>query len=96
MFKDLRPEAQRALLHGTGEVWIDGPKGVRLRYKGIFPTVEEMVRASRRLRDAIGQEVREVSCSSCGGGRIRPESRAARGIPGPRRPARLSDGPRTS
>ena len=77
-FKDLRPEAQRALLHGTGEVWIDGPKGVRLRYKGIFPTVEEMVRASRRLRDAIGQEVREVSCSSCGGSRIRPESRAAR------------------
>ena len=77
-FREMRPEAQRVLLHGTGGAWIDGPNGLKLRYKGIFPTVEEMVRASRRLRDAIGQEVREVPCSACAGSRIRPEGRSAR------------------
>ena len=77
-FRDMDPKDHRCLLQGTGDRWIKGPGGFKFRFKGIFPAVEEVVRASRRLREAIGHEVQEIVCPECEGSRIRPESRAVR------------------
>jgi excinuclease ABC subunit A len=90
-FDELAPGQQRALLHGTGDAWIElesagGPKrrkrgepaGVRFQYKGLFPAIDEAARVSFAYRHKLDHLVNEVACSTCGGTRLRDDAAAVR------------------
>jgi excinuclease ABC subunit A len=91
-FKDLTANQQRALLHGTGDVWIplaepqasSGTKrkavrhGVRFQYKGLFPAIDEASRLSFAYRHRLDHLVNEVPCSTCAGTRLRDDAAAVR------------------
>ena len=77
-FNEMPGKAQELLLYGLGSKWVDGPGSLRFQYKGIFATVEELVRLSRRFRQEMGELVQDVPCPSCRGRRLKPESTAVR------------------
>ncbi len=70
--------ALEALLYGTGERWISQSDGLRFRYKGLFNSLEELVRLSPRFREKLGELVEDVPCLACRGARLKPESAAVR------------------
>lgn len=74
----LAEEATDALLYGLGDRWIEGVGGMRFRYRGLFPTVESLVRLSPRFRRAMGEFVQDVPCPTCRGTRLAEVGAAAR------------------
>ncbi len=77
-FSDLGEDAREALLYGTGDVSVPGPSGLTIRFNGLFPTVESLVRLSTRFRRAMGEFVKDVPCPTCRGTRLRSVSATAR------------------
>ena len=86
-------ETQRlAILHGCGDEWISiasGPRAgrkaandsfdrMRFRWRGFFPAIGRATRSSWQYRKRLEDMVTEVACDACAGGRLRPESAAAR------------------
>src|SRR5262249_15442052 len=81
---------QRALLHGTGDIWLSlaagEPEGkdkrtkesaaIRFQYKGVFPAIDEASRVSFVYRHKLDHLVSEVACSACGGSRLRDDAAA--------------------
>ncbi len=73
--------AQRAVLYGLGETWIEADTlgaGVRVQWKGFFPAIDEAAKASRHYRDRLGDMVGEVACRRCRGGRLREDAAVVR------------------
>ncbi len=83
-FRNLDPKQQRAVLYGTGERWIDVPaaEGCRgpfqVKYKGLYPALEEATRTSIAARLRLDHLVGEVACSACHGSRLRNDAGAVR------------------
>ncbi len=75
---DLPGQALEALLYGLGDRWLEVPGGLKLQYKGLFPTVEGLVRLSTGFRREMGELVQDVACPACRGSRLHPESAAVR------------------
>ena len=73
-FAELPPEGRRALLYGSAERTVDMGDGLTFRYLGVLPTVDGFAHQLPRFRSRM----KEVECSACEGGRLRPESRAVR------------------
>ena len=77
----LPASAQRAILYGLGETWLDadclGP-GVRVQWKGFFPAIDEAVRTSWQYRQRLSHLMGEVPCRRCRGGRLREDAAAVR------------------
>ncbi|MGQ9730388.1 MAG: excinuclease ABC subunit UvrA [Candidatus Zipacnadales bacterium] len=76
-WRELTDTQRAAILHGTGERWIEG-EGFRFRYLGLFAAVERVTRRSNYYRDQLGRLMRDLPCRACGGGRLRPEPAAVR------------------
>jgi excinuclease ABC subunit A len=83
-FRNLDPKQQRAVLYGTGERWIDVPAAeggrgpFRVKYKGLYPALEEATRTSVAARLRLDHLVGEVACSACHGSRLRNDAGAVR------------------
>ena len=77
--EQLEPGQQRAILHGTGDAWIelDAP-GYRFQYKGLFPAIDEISRVSPAYRQRLDHLVSEVPCPVCHGSRLRDDAAACR------------------
>jgi excinuclease ABC subunit A len=88
-FEELTTPQQHAILHGTGEAWIDleSSAGVRFQYKGLFPAIDEAARVSPAYRQRLDHLVSEVACSTCHGSRLREAAAACRLPFGADRPA---------
>jgi excinuclease ABC subunit A len=88
-FEELTTPQQHAILHGTGEAWIDleSDAGVRFQYKGLFPAIDEAARVSPAYRQRLDHLVSEVACSTCHGSRLRDDAAACRLSFGADRPA---------
>jgi excinuclease ABC subunit A len=87
-FGQLAPAQQRALLHGTGDVWIPlEESGVRFQYKGLFPAIDETSRISPTYRQQLEHLVTKVPCVTCGGSRLRADAAACRLPFGERKPS---------
>lgn len=79
----LSPRQQRLVLQGTGDlefpVTFPGSKvPVFVRYKGIYPAIEEASRVSYPYRQKLQDLVGERPCSVCHGERIREDAAAVR------------------
>ena len=70
-FADLSPEARHALLYGAPNHPLSLDGGLSFRYRGVFPPVDDFVRRSQRHKRLL----QNVTCSTCGGSRLKPESR---------------------
>ncbi|HEX3152165.1 MAG TPA: excinuclease ABC subunit UvrA, partial [Gemmataceae bacterium] len=78
-YKDLSPQHQRAILHGTGDDWIPLTKSsVKFQYKGLYPAIDEASRVSFVYRQKLEHLVDEVPCSTCRGSRLRADAAAVR------------------
>jgi excinuclease ABC subunit A len=87
-FEELTSPQQHAILHGTGEAWIelDAPgddeenheTGLRFQYKGLFPAIDEAARVSPAYRQRLDHLVSEVACSTCHGSRLRDDAAVCR------------------
>src|SRR5262249_13960859 len=82
-FEKLEPRHQRAILHGTGDDWIElGSEGAaplpRFQYKGLFPAIDEATRVSHFYRYRLDYLVSEIPCMTCDGSRLRADAAAAR------------------
>jgi excinuclease ABC subunit A len=77
-FAQLEPPQQHAILHGTGEAWLELTGGVRFQYKGLFPALDEASRVSPAYRQRLDHLVSEVACAACRGSRLRDDAAAVR------------------
>jgi excinuclease ABC subunit A len=83
-YEELEPLQQRAILHGTGEDWIEVPalgahqQPLRFQYKGLLPAIDEAMRVSFAYRQKFDNLVAEVSCTVCRGSRLREDAAAVR------------------
>ncbi|MBI2194093.1 MAG: excinuclease ABC subunit UvrA [Planctomycetes bacterium] len=77
-FRGLDPAHQRALFFGLGDAWIEAHRGLRVRFLGLFPSLDACTRHSWAFRRAFEDLVTDVPCHACGGGRIRPDAAAVR------------------
>jgi excinuclease ABC subunit A len=86
-FRDLDPKQQRFVLYGTGDRWIAVPGneqgrgaggGFQVKYKGLYPALEEATRTSVAARLRLDHLVGEVACSACHGSRLRNDAGAVR------------------
>jgi len=77
----LSPRHQRLLLQGTGPREFDvtfpgSPRAIRVRYKGVYPAIEEATRVSYQYRLQLQDMIGERPCSVCQGDRIREDAAA--------------------
>ena len=56
----------------------DGPPLFRYQFKGLYPALEEAARLSPSLRTRLEHLIDEVTCSVCGGSRLRDDAAAVR------------------
>jgi len=73
-YREMSQESQNAILYGLGNRWIKGQRGMSFQYKGLFPTIETLVRQAPRFRRQMGEFIQDIPCPSCRGSRIKPES----------------------
>lgn len=73
---EMSPKARNILLYGLGNHWIESPNCFRFQYKGILPTLEELIRLSPRFRKQMGEFVQDVPCLVCQGMKLNSESAA--------------------
>ena len=74
-------EQKNALMFGTTGDWIEGGNvfdGVRFHWRGFFPTIDAATRNSVQLRHKLNDVVTDIPCTSCRGGRLRPDAAAVR------------------
>jgi len=71
---DMNPDGRRALLYGAADRRLQLDNGTEIRFRGVFPTVDETARSSPRFKGLL----RQVPCSACEGSRIKSDSRAVR------------------
>ena len=64
--------SRRALFYGDANRQIPFRDGLAFRYRGVFPTVDQLAQTSGRVRDMLQQ----VPCSACEGSRLNLASRA--------------------
>ncbi|RMG07367.1 MAG: excinuclease ABC subunit UvrA [Planctomycetota bacterium] len=83
-WKELSPRHQKILLSGSGKEkvrvrWRRG-RVYPTRWEGVLPSLRRRMlnTSSERSRDAYARFQSYRPCSSCGGARLRPESRAVR------------------
>ncbi|MBM3498955.1 MAG: excinuclease ABC subunit UvrA [Armatimonadetes bacterium] len=74
-WRDLTSAQRAAILHGTGDRWIEGA-GFRFRFPGLLSAIERASRRSTHYRQRLGRVIRDLPCRQCGGGRLRPEPAA--------------------
>ncbi len=82
--REMTQAARTALFFGDESRWIScTERGIEFQYLGVFPAVDRTLRLTPQLRDRLGQVLSDVPCSTCGGTRLIPQSRAARlrGVP---------------
>ena len=77
-FARISKEGQHAILYGLGEQWLKGPGAISFQFRGLFPTLDALVRQAPRFRRLMGELIQDVPCPSCRGSRLRPESAAVR------------------
>ncbi len=92
-FEKLDPKAQRLVLYGTGEKWIElekpaprgkkgrdarRPGGLSFQYKGVLPALSEAARISFVYRHKLDYLVSDVPCTHCQGSRLRDDAAACR------------------
>ena len=78
-FEQLEPGQQRAILHGTGEAWIElNGSSIKFQYKGLFSAIDEISRVSAAYRQRLDHLVSEVPCPVCHGSRLRDDAAAVR------------------
>ena len=75
-FARISKEGQHAILYGLGSRWLKGPGLISFQFKGLFPTIETLVRQAPRFRKLMGDFIQDVPCPSCKGTRLKPESAA--------------------
>ncbi|MDP6041382.1 MAG: excinuclease ABC subunit A, partial [Candidatus Latescibacteria bacterium] len=75
-YAEMPEKARNAILYGLGNRWVTGPRGLSFQFKGLFPTIETLVRQAPRFRRQMGEFIQDVPCPSCRGSRIKPESAA--------------------
>ncbi|MCA8987974.1 MAG: excinuclease ABC subunit UvrA [Planctomycetaceae bacterium] len=74
-FVELTPRQQRLLYHGSEESFeIPDQPGLRLTYRGLFPTLHEASRLSYTARRALYDQLGEQECSHCQGSRLRDDA----------------------
>lgn len=77
-FAQMSEKAQQGILYGLGNRWLQGVNGMKFQYKGLFPTIETLVRQAPRFRRQMGEFIQDVPCPSCRGNRINAVSAAVR------------------
>lgn len=92
-FSQLDPAHQRAVLYGTGDLWIplEKPEGkgkkaaaatsstnFQFQYKGLYPAIEQAATLSYDYRMKLFGLVGDVPCSTCGGSRLRDDASAVK------------------
>jgi excinuclease ABC subunit A len=78
---DWTPEQKRALMFGTTAAWVDGGKafdGMRFQWRGFFPAIDHASRNSWLFRYKLRNTVTDIPCTTCRGGRLRPDAAAVR------------------
>ena len=69
----LTADQQRRILYGDDNCWIDVPSegaALRIRYRGIYPAMEQASRLSWDYRKRLADMAGEKDCSACGGTRL--------------------------
>ena len=79
---------RRVILYGSGEQWIEVPRGgkprkgdpplLKFQFKGLYPALDEAAKLSPRLRARLEHLVDQVECSACSGSRLRDDAAAMR------------------
>ncbi|ODT19926.1 MAG: excinuclease ABC subunit A [Mesorhizobium sp. SCN 65-12] len=86
-FKDLNTEAQKAVLHGTGEREItfqydDGLRSYKTTktFEGVIPNLERRWKETESawMREEIERFMSATPCPACGGYRLKPEALAVK------------------
>ncbi len=86
-FDQLGGRHRRMIMHGLPDLWLDvyqddrphdGPPLFRYQFKGLYPALEEAARLSPSLRARLEHLIDEVTCSVCGGSRLRDDASAVR------------------
>ena len=86
-WRDIAPEAQEAILHGTGRTEIDfhyddGMRSYKTRktFEGVIPNLERRWREtdSAWMREEIEKFMSASHCETCNGDRLKPEALAVR------------------
>ncbi len=75
-FAQISAEGRHAILYGLGTQWLKTSKNLSFQFKGLFPTIETLVRQAPRFRRLMGEFIQDVPCPSCKGTRLKPESTA--------------------
>jgi excinuclease ABC subunit A len=78
---DWTPAQRRVLLFGSDDAWIDAGdayQGVRVQWRGFFPTIDHAARTSPEFRYRVQHVVTDIPCMTCRGGRLRPDAAAVR------------------
>jgi excinuclease ABC subunit A len=87
LWKDLTPEQQQVVIHGTKEkipMQIDSryrdTKSYMKRYEGVIPTLDRQYQetTSEQYKQKLEKYLIEQPCDTCGGKRLKPESLAVR------------------
>jgi excinuclease ABC subunit A len=86
-WKDLTPDQQHVILHGSEEkIYIEtdsryrDTKGYHRRYEGVLPMLDRQYResSSETFKQKLEQYLIDQPCEVCGGDRLKPESLAVR------------------
>jgi excinuclease ABC subunit A len=85
-WRDLTEEQRGLILNGSDkpiEFRWEGGKGswtYEGKWRGVIPELDRLYRqtSSSRRREAFEQFMNQIDCPACGGGRLRPESRAVK------------------
>jgi len=78
---DWTPAQRKALLFGADDIWIDAGDaypGVRVQWRGFFPTIDHAARTWPEFRYRVQHVVTDIPCMTCRGGRLRPDAAAVR------------------
>ena len=75
-FARISAEGQHAILYGLDTRWLKAAGNLSFQFKGLFPTIETLVRQAPRFRRLMGEFIQDVPCPSCKGSRLKLESAA--------------------
>jgi excinuclease ABC subunit A len=68
----------RAEARGSGRDGDNHLAGMRFQWRGFFPAIDRATRTSWQYRQRLESLAAEVPCTSCAGGRIRPDAASVR------------------
>ena len=75
---DSLTQAQRRLVFEGSDRPLQVACGLRLRFAGLTPGIEEAAALSHRFRRRFARALGDLPCPSCHGGRLKPEAAAVR------------------